>query len=31
MNPDSSKNISITFGYTQVVFIGELEFILILN
>jgi hypothetical protein len=31
MDPNSSKNISITFGYTQVVFIGELEFIMILN
>ena len=31
MDADSSKNISITFGYTQVVFIGELEFIMILN
>jgi len=31
MDSENSKNISITFGYTQVVFIGELEFILILN
>jgi hypothetical protein len=31
MESESARNISITIGYTQVIFIGSLEIILILN